>query len=163
MNMIIRRIISFLMLLSLLLSPSAFAASDADEHLLNTRWEMNVTGWDNTSYMNFYNDGVGIWEIPAHYQSATESYDYFITYSFTWYTIEAGDNTYITIAFKGDYPGYGWGCLNVPYQINTYLLLWNPDMMYLFDTSHSGIDARGFDAVKTIELKQPTSYTIYHF
>ena len=167
----VKAFIICLMILLLSVPALAYAASDADEYLLQTRWEMTVPNWSNTSYMSFYSDGIGLWEIPARYVDATgdeiEYYDSFITYSFTWYTVESNGEAFITIAFEGEYPGYGWGCLHVPYKLNTYQLLWSPDFMLLLDVTHSDLsgeshDASGASAEKSIVLRKVSDYDAYH-
>lgn len=141
--------------------PTSWAAADSavDDKLVLSRWEMTIGNWATIRYMNFYRDNTGIMEMPAHYQSPTESYDYFISYGFTWYTHESGLDTYITIIFQGEYLGYDWGTYNAPYQMNTYKVLWNDEMIILFDWMHVTEDG---EYSKTIKLVKP-DYKTYSF
>ena len=130
----------------------ALAVTEADPYLMDGRWEMEMTGWYGIRYMNFYSDGTGIMEVP-YVESPSGIHGYY-NYGFTWHTYPYGVELFISITFEGDYPGYGWGVLDVPYKSNTYKLIWNPQFMILSDWTHTGTDARGFDAMKTIVLRK---------
>lgn len=158
---VLKKVLSYICLIILLgcaMFPisKASAATEADQYLMGGRWKMELIGWGKVRYMNFYSDGIGIMEVP-YVESPSGIHGYY-NYGFTWHTYPYEHELFISITFEGDYPGYGWGVLDVPYKANTYKLLWNPQFMILQDWTHTGTDDRGFDLKKSIYLteKQPT-------
>ncbi|MBQ4620799.1 MAG: hypothetical protein IJB25_13130 [Clostridia bacterium] len=148
-----KKLVISLLLLCVLLPAYALADTKADPYLVDTPWEMTVANYGFVRYMDFDSDGTGFMAVPVVYSSYTgESKIYCEIYDFTWSSFVADGDDYVTIHFEGEYPGYGWGLTDVPYQHNTYYLLWNPDFMYLFDLNHSGLDEKQFDASKGLNL-----------
>lgn len=148
-----KKILIGLLVICLLLPACAFADTEADWYLVDTPWEMTVATYDFVRYMDFDSDGTGFMAVPVVYSSYTgESYTYCRLHNFTWSSFVVDGDNYVTIHFEGEYPGYGWGLTDVPYQCNTYYLLWNPDFMYLLDLNHSGLDEKQFDASKGLNL-----------
>ena len=145
------RVLAFL-LLFLMLPVGSFAATEADPYLVAGPWEMTVTGFYNTSYMSFNEDGTGFLAVPVGGADVP-----CWTYGFTWQTLQDGLDCYINIFFEGDYPGIPWGNLHVPHKFNTYLLLWNPTLMFLIDQSHSGTDDWGRSSEKSMTLTRVDS------
>lgn len=156
-----KKILIGLLVICVLLPVYAFADTEADWYLVDTPWKVSVDNFNNNYYMKFEPDGRGFMAIPM-YNMAYE--DGSVGYSelcfFTWNTSKPDRSTdsfadsfpSITIHFEGEFPGSDWGVGGIPYQYNTYTLIWHPDFMYLLDLNHSGIDAEGFNACKGIDL-----------
>ena len=166
---VMKSLINFLrltlcLLLVCAMLPVSWAAADSavDDKLVLSCWQMTVGNFANITYMNFYRDNTGIMELPVHYQSPTESYDTFWCYDFTWYTHENSPYTYITIIFEGEFPGYGWGVNQAPYQMNTYKVLWNDEMIIFNDWMHVTGSPEDSELVKNIKLVKP-DYTTHSF
>ena len=148
-----KKIVISLLLLCILLPAYAFADTKADPYLVDNLWEMTV-GFDNQiRYMDFDSVGTGFMAVPVVYSSYTgETKHYCELYNFSWSSFVSEGTNYVTIHFEGEYPGLGWGLCYVPYQHNTYHLFWSEDLMYLYDLNHSGLDAKQFDACKSLHL-----------
>lgn len=156
-----KKILIGLLVICVLLPVYAFADTEADLYLVDTPWKVSVDNFNNNYYMKFEPDGRGFMAIPM-YNMAYE--DGSVGNSelcfFTWNTSKPDRSTdsfadsfpSITIHFEGEFPGSDWGVGGIPYQYNTYTLIWHPDFMYLLDLNHSGIDAEGFNACKGIDL-----------
>ncbi len=146
-----KKLLFVLLALCLLFGASALAESDADDYITAGPWHMNVSGWGFDYYMAYFDDGTGIMAVP--YVACDGAHRNHI-YSFNWQTFMDGTSYYINIFFEGEFTDsrYGWGCAHAPHKYNTYFMLWNPERMYLFDLTHTGTDARGFDASKGMNL-----------
>lgn len=151
-----KKILIGLLVICLLLPACAFADTEADQYLIEYYWEMTVGLDDTIRYMNFLPDGTGYMGVPVVSSSYTgEVKSYLEKFNFTWSSFVADDGgDYVTIHFEGEYWGLGWGLGYNPYQYNTYYLIWNPDLMYLLDLNHSGMDAKQFNASKGLTLTQ---------
>lgn len=129
----LKKLVCFLCLLMTALTAPALADSEADQYLVDKVWEMNIGDWGNTEYMFFGRDGYGF--MARRYEKSSARLYYF--YWQTW-TESATLDTYIRIDFAAQQPPVnGWSLYNNPHQHNAYLLLWNPDFIYMIDMEHA--------------------------